>query len=300
MTNILLYIATVLSWGFSWYAIQMQVGVAPLEVSVAYRFGIAAFVQFIWCAATGVSLRLSVLQHLHCARLGLMIFGANLVLVYYATAELPSGLVSVVFSLITVINIINGRIFLKRNSPAVVWVAAMLGLAGIALVFSPDVSDLSLGSRALVGAGFAFAGAYIASMGNIFALKVQESGLSVLQSNSWGMAYGALIIAAFAALKGSSFVFEPTANYIAGLAYLVFGASIAGFGFYLTLIRRIGPERAGYTAVMFPAVALLVSAWLEGLKITPVMFAGATLILFGNVLVLAPKGVVKRWVTQAE
>jgi drug/metabolite transporter (DMT)-like permease len=300
MTNVLLYIATVLSWGFSWYAIQMQIGVVPLEVSVAYRFGFAAFVQFLWCAATGVSLHLSLRQHLHCALLGLMIFGANLVLVYYATAELPSGLVSVVFSLITVINIVNGRIFLKRTSPAIVWVAAILGLVGIALMFSPDMNGLSLGSRALVGAGFAFAGAYVASMGNIFSLKVQETGLSVLQSNAWGMAYGALIIAAYAALKGSPFVFEPTAEYIAGLAYLVFGASIAGFGFYLTLIRRIGPERAGYTAVMFPAVALLVSAWLEDLKITPIMLLGAALILFGNVLVLAPKGVVKRWFKRAQ
>ncbi|MBL8628157.1 MAG: DMT family transporter [Rhodospirillaceae bacterium] len=299
MTNILLYIATVLSWGFSWYAIQMQVGVAPLEVSVAYRFGLAAFVQFVWCVATGVSLRLTLKQHITCALLGVMIFGANLVLVYYATAELPSGLVSVVFSLITVVNIVNGRIFLGRSSPAIVWVAAGLGIVGIAMIFSPDVSSLDAGSRALVGAGFAFAGAYIASLGNIFALKVQDTGLSVLQSNAYGMAYGSLIIAAFAALKGAPFTFTPTTAYLAGLAYLVFGASIAGFGFYLTLIRRIGPERAGYTAVMFPAVALLVSAWLEDLKITPIMMAGAALILLGNVLVLAPKGTLRRWLTRA-
>jgi drug/metabolite transporter (DMT)-like permease len=300
MTNVLLYIATVLSWGFSWYAIEMQVGVVPLEVSVAYRFGLAAFVQLIWCAMVGASLRLTVRQHLHCALLGALIFGINLVLVYYATAELPSGLVSVVFSMITLVNIINGRIFLGRVSPPVVWLAAALGMIGIVMVFSPDVSGFDPGSRAVVGAGFAFAGAYVASLGNIFAFKVQQTGLSVLQSNAWGMAYGACIIAAYAGLTGAPFTFEFTAEYVAGLAYAVFGASIAGFGFYVTLIRRIGPERAGYTAVMFPAVALLVSAWLEDLAITPVMLAGAGLILFGNVLVLAPKGLLRRWFTRAE
>ena len=176
MTNVLLYIATVLSWGFSWYAIEMQVGVVPLEVSVAYRFGLAAFVQLLWCAATGVSLRLSLRQHLHCALLGALIFGVNLVFVYYATAELPSGLVSVVFSLITLVNIINGRIFLGRVSPPIVWVAAILGMIGIVMVFSPDVSGLDANSRALIGAGFAFTGAYIASLGNVFTLKVQQTG----------------------------------------------------------------------------------------------------------------------------
>ncbi|MBL8645283.1 MAG: DMT family transporter, partial [Rhodospirillaceae bacterium] len=120
MKNTLLYVACVLVWSFSWYAIAMQVGTVPLEVSVAYRFGLAALVQFAWCAATGISLSLTWNQHLHCAALGTMIFGANFVLVYYATAELPSGLVSVVFSLITVINIVNGRIFLGRKSPPIV------------------------------------------------------------------------------------------------------------------------------------------------------------------------------------
>lgn len=300
MTNVLLYIATVMMWGFSWYAIGMQIGVVPLEVSVAYRFGLAALIQFAWCGITGVSLNLSTRQHVNCALLGLMIFGANLVLVYYATARMPSGLVSVVFSLITVINIINGRLFLGRTSPPIVWLAAALGTIGIVLVFSEDVGAMDAGTGALIGAGFAFAGAYVASAGNVFALKVQDCGLTVLQSNAWGMAYGSLIIAAFAFVSGSPFVFEWTAEYVGGLAYLVIFGSIAGFGFYLTLIRRIGPERAGYTAVMFPAVALIVSAWLEDLQITPLMLAGAALILFGNVLVLAPKGVVRRLLMRPE
>jgi len=290
MTNILLYAATVLVWGFSWYAIELQIGVVPPEVSVAYRFGLAALIQFAWCVVTGVSLRLNLRDHMACAGLGALIFGINLMLVYYATAELPSGLVSVVFSLITVINIVNGRIFLGRKSPPVVWAAAALGVTGIVLVFSEDVGAAQAGAGALTGAGFALAGAYLASAGNIFAIKVQQRGLSVLQSNAWGMFYGALIVAALALAQDKPFVFDNSLRYVGGLLYLVVFGSIAGFGFYLTLVRRIGPERAGYTAVMFPAVALLVSAWLEDMAVTPLMAGGAGLILLGNVLVLAPAG----------
>jgi drug/metabolite transporter (DMT)-like permease len=294
MTNVLLYAATVLVWGFSWYAIELQVGVVPLEVSVAYRFALAGLIQMAWCALTGVSLRLTARQHVVCAFLGMMIFGFNLLLVYYATARLPSGLVSVVFSLITVINIVNGRVFLGRRSPPAVWLAAALGVVGIVLIFGQDAGAVEAGAAALTGAAFAFAGAYVASAGNVFAIKVQQTGLTVLQSNAWGMVYGGAAVALFALITGQPFTIEPTLRYLGGLAYLVVFGSIAGFGFYLTLIRRIGPERAGYTAVMFPAVALLVSAWLEDLAIGPTVVAGAGLILLGNVLVLAPAGLWQR------
>jgi drug/metabolite transporter (DMT)-like permease len=294
MINVALYAATVLVWGFSWYAIELQIGVVPNEVSVAYRFALAALLQFAWCLIAGVGLRMTARQHVHCAMLGLMIFGANLVLIYYATARLPSGLVSVVFSMITIANIVNGRLFLGRVSPPIVWLASGLGIVGMVLVFREDVGAANLSDGAVIGGLFALAGAYVASLGNVFAISVQKSGLTVLQSNAWGMAYGAGLIALFAALTGKPFLFEATLPYVGGLLYLAVFGSIAGFGFYLTLIRRIGPERAGYTAVMFPAVALLVSAWLEDLTVTPGMMLGAGLILFGNVLVLAPAGALKR------
>ena len=294
MKNTLLYAATVLVWGFSWYAIELQVGVVPPEVSVAYRFGLASLIQFGWCLASGTSIKLGLRDHINCVFLGAMIFGFNLLLIYYATAELPSGLVSVVFSLITVINIINGRLFLGRATSRGVWVTAGIGVVGIVLVFSEDVGAMNASAGAVLGVGLAFAGAYLASAGNIFAIKIQERGLSVLVSNAWGMGYGALIVAAFAAVKGAPFIFLWTPEYMGGLAYLVVFGSIAGFGFYITLIRRIGPERAGYTAVMFPAVALVVSVWLEGLALTPVMGIGAALILLGNIIILAPAGTWRR------
>ncbi|MDX2145694.1 MAG: DMT family transporter [Rhodospirillaceae bacterium] len=173
MINVGLYSATILVWGFSWYAIELQIGVVPPEVSVAYRFGLAGLIQMAWCLLTGVSLRMDARQHLNCALLGLMIFGANLVLVYYASERLPSGLVSVVFSMITIANIINGRVFLGRTSPPVVWLASILGIVGIALMFGDDADGAHTGIAALTGAGFALVGAYLASLGNVYAIKVQ-------------------------------------------------------------------------------------------------------------------------------
>ena len=55
---------------------------------------------------------------------------------------------------------------------------------------------------------------------------------------------------------------------------------------YLTLVRRIGPGRAGYATVMFPIGALAISWAFEGYEWTVVALAGLALALLGNIFVL--------------
>jgi drug/metabolite transporter (DMT)-like permease len=66
----------------------------------------------------------------------------------------------------------------------------------------------------------------------------------------------------------------------------VFGSVIA-FGCYLTLLGRIGVERAGYVVVMFPMVAVILSALFEGLELEFHIYLGVALALAGNVVILA-------------
>ena len=42
MTNLLLYVVAVLIWGSTWYAIEFQLGTVAIEVSIDYRFLVAA------------------------------------------------------------------------------------------------------------------------------------------------------------------------------------------------------------------------------------------------------------------
>ena len=60
----------------------------------------------------------------------------------------------------------------------------------------------------------------------------------------------------------------------------------SGSAAYLTLIQRIGADRAAYTTVLFPIVALGLSTWLEDYRWTPLAAAGVALVLLGNVIVL--------------
>ena len=62
------------------------------------------------------------------------------------------------------------------------------------------------------------------------------------------------------------------------------------FGVYFTLLGRIGAARAGYTTVMYPVVALIVSTFAENYHWTLLAVLGLAAVLAGNLLVLrAPK-----------
>jgi drug/metabolite transporter (DMT)-like permease len=58
------------------------------------------------------------------------------------------------------------------------------------------------------------------------------------------------------------------------------------FGAYLTLLGRIGADRAAYATVLFPLVALAISTVVEDYAWTPTALIGVALVLAGNLLVL--------------
>jgi drug/metabolite transporter (DMT)-like permease len=58
------------------------------------------------------------------------------------------------------------------------------------------------------------------------------------------------------------------------------------FGCYLTLLGRIGMDRASYAMVLFPVIALALSTAFEGYRWTPFGMVGVACILAGNLIVL--------------
>jgi drug/metabolite transporter (DMT)-like permease len=84
-------------------------------------------------------------------------------------------------------------------------------------------------------------------------------------------------------------VFDPSPRYVGALLYLAIPGSVIGFTAYLTLVGRLGPERAAYSTVLFPVVALNVSAWAEGYRWTLPALLGLGLVMAGNVLVFRRK-----------
>jgi len=286
MSNWFLYLVTVLVWGSTWFAIEFQLGTVAPEVSIFYRYLLAAGLLFSWCRYRGLKLQFSLRAHGSFLMLGVLLFSLNYITAYYAQQYITSAMTAIAFSMMVWMNIVNARIFFGTRAGWRVIAGAVLGVVGIAVLFLPQVEQFSFSDMTLYGAGLAVLGAYLASLGNIVSQASQQEGLPIVQSNAWGMLYGSILTAAVALWQGREFNFDASPDYIISLLYLTVFGSIIAFGSYLTLLGRIGAHKAGYAMVMFPLVAVLVSVLFEGLELGSSIVAGMLLVLSGNVFIL--------------
>ncbi len=284
--NLFLYLTTVLIWGTTWIALKLQLGAVPIAWSVAYRFALAAAVLFAWLAFTRRLKRPRGQAMVLVSAQGLFLFCLNFLCFLQASRHIPSGLVAVLFSTATVWNAFNARVFLKRPLLPRVLAGSALGLVGLVALFWPELSrPHPASSHTGLGIAYGLAGTVCFSIGNMLSSRLQSTGHTPVVTNAWGMLVGAAVLTLGCWLAGVPWAFEPTAQYVGALVYLAIPGSVIGFTAYLTLVGRLGPEKAAYCTVLFPVVALNVSAWVEGYTWSAPALFGLALVMAGNVLV---------------
>ena len=289
MQVLLLYAAVVLIWGSTWAAIPFQLGTVAEEVSVSYRFGLAAIALYAYAVLSRRPLRLPASAFPLVFLQGALLFCINYFFVYYGTAHLTSGIVAVLFSAILILNALFERLFFGRTIDARFWLAAAVGITGIALIFSSEISDFSITDESVLGGLLILCGTLIASLGNMAAVANTRRGLPVVAVNAHAMAFASALALLIALALGKPIDFLPQPGYVLSLLYLaVFGSAVA-FGCYLALLRLIGAARASYSSVLFPAVALLISTLFEDYRWTMPAAIGMLLTLAGNWLILSQR-----------
>lgn len=286
MKNLSFYLLVILIWGSSWIGIKMQLGTVEPIVSVTYRFTLAAVILLVWCYIRGLNMRFSLKEHGFMLLQGILLFGLNYLFFYIAELHVTSGLAAVIFSTILLMNIVNGAIFLKSAIDGMVAIGGLLGLAGIILVFRPEITSFSLDNNGALGAVLCIVATLFASLGNITSARNQKNGLPIIQTNAYGMSYGALTMLLITLAWGKPFSFEVSSVYIGSLLYLALFGSVIAFGCYLTLVGNIGADRAAYATLLFPIVALAISTIWEDYQWTLSSAAGVGLILLGNLWML--------------
>jgi drug/metabolite transporter (DMT)-like permease len=282
----LIYGVVVLIWGTTWYVIKFQLGVVAPEVSLVYRFGLAALCLFGYARLAGSPLALSWREHRFVAMQGATLFCLNYWMTYLSTQYLTSGLVAVLFTAIIFFNIVNGRLILGTAIEGRVLGAAGAGIVGVALLFLPELQAAMHEPLIARGAALALGATYLASLGNMAASRNTRANLPVVTVNAYGMAYGAAGLVVIALLRGAPLEFDPRWPYVLSLLYLSLAGTALAFGLYLALIQRIGASRAAYTSVLFPVVALVVSTLFEGYRWSMPAVIGLAVLVAGNALAL--------------
>src|SRR5215203_836304 len=189
-----LYAVTVFVWGTSWIALKAQLGEVSPEVSTLWRFLLAAPLMWLWAAARGDTLAYPAADHRRFAAAGALMFSSNFVLFLYGGQYLPSGLLAVVFSLVSILNL-------------------LLGAAGIALLYSPQIAG-GVERGALLGLAFCLAGTLSFCAGNLVSTAIQRRGVPLLAATAWGMTYGVAALAAIVLVRGQPLIVEWTPRYL--------------------------------------------------------------------------------------
>lgn len=281
-----LYLSTVLIWGTTWIAIHWQLGAVAVLVSVFYRFALAATLMLSLVLVSGRLQATSKQDHGFMVLQGMCLFSLNFVCFYTAGLAISSGLLAVIFSSATLFNAFNNRIFWKEKPSRSVFGAGALGIIGLSLMFWPElVKDADKGVD-LGSMGFAFLGTFLFSLGNMISVRHHKKGLKPLTGSAYSMVYGALFLAILLVITSTPLAWDPRPQYIGSLFYLAVIGTVAGFTAYLSLIGRIGANKAAYATVMFPVVALALSTVFEGYVWSLSSVSGLVLVLLGNGLIL--------------
>jgi drug/metabolite transporter (DMT)-like permease len=285
-----LFAACVLVWGTTWHAIIYQLADFPAEFGVALRFALAGAGVLLLCRWRGGGLSFGPREHGRLAAQGIFLYGLAYVCVYHAERFVPSGLVAVGYSAAPLLAGVGAATLFGARVGRRFVVGGLLGLAGVGLIFWPEIARPTSGREAALGALLTVAAVLLSAVGSLVASRNRVRGVGLLPALGFGMLYGALAAAIVGLVLGDGRALAwPTApSWWISLAYLAIAGSVLAFACFLTLQDRIGPGPAGSVGVMTPLLALVVSLAFEGFRPGALTAAGAALAVAGNALMLLP------------
>ncbi|TXI96363.1 MAG: EamA family transporter, partial [Burkholderiaceae bacterium] len=209
---------------------------------------------------------------------------------YSSEQYLVSALVAVLFSLMVIWSPIFERLFLGKPLTLHIWIAALISITGVVLLFYPSLQQhfnqtsapsSDANSHFLLGLGIAITATIASTMGNLVVIKVRQLNQDVLATLAWAMAWGSLWIGLFAILSGETWGLPDKLSYWVSLLYLSVFGSVIAFACYFVLIARIGAQKTVFIGVVTPLISVLLSIQLENYHPGMIEWIGMLLCLSG-------------------
>ncbi len=285
--NILLFSICSLIWGTTWFVIKFQIDSTSPIVGVFYRYVLAAIMMLIInIVFIRQTLKYPFANHKFFILQGLFNFCLNYILTYISEKYINSGLVALTFTALIYFNMFGmNQIYKKVISRNVIY-GAVLGFIGIVLLFWKEIMNFNADKMTVYGIIIGIVATLFASIGNMFAYKNHLMKVPVMTFNMYGMMYGAVFSLIIGLISGQGFALPMTSSFLWSLTYLSFFGTVVAFWAYQTLVGTIGAERAAYTSIISPVIAIGISMIFENVVFTPQLFAGIVFCFAGNYLAL--------------
>jgi drug/metabolite transporter (DMT)-like permease len=284
-----LFAIAVVIWSTTWHAILYQLQHTTPEFGVALRFALAGALALAFGAWRGDRLRCTPREHALLALQGVFMYCLAYLCVYHAETHVPSGLVAVGYSASPLLNGIGAWLLWRTPINARFLVGGALCVAGVALIFQPEIVRAASADSTALGALFTVGAVLLSSIGNLAATRNASHRLPFWPALGWGMVYGAALSCTVVVASGQPLALPSAPSWWLSLAYLSIAGSVIAFACFLALQQRVGPGPASTIGVMTPVLALVVSALFEGFRPVALTWLGALLAIAGNALILARK-----------
>jgi len=270
-------------WGSTWLVIREGLADLPPFASLAVRFAAAAGVMSVVAPSLA---RLEGGERPGMLATGvhaLLILAVPYAIIYWVEVRLPSGLVSVLWSVYPMVTAVVAHVWPpQEHLVGRQWLGLIGGFLGVALMFSTDLRSLGHGTAGLV----LLAAPVVSAVGNNWIKRI-GAGKSSALLNARGMLFAALAVSGLALAVERHESMRWSATAIGSVAYLALAGTVVTFGVYFWLLRHAPVTRLSIIAYGVPVVALLLGGTVGEEPVGLATVGGMLLILVGVALMIS-------------
>jgi drug/metabolite transporter (DMT)-like permease len=266
-----------LVWGSTYLGIKLAVRTLPPVLTAGTRFLLAAAILAGVLAVARRTLRTTRREALTAAGLGVVLLGAGVGMVHVAETRIDSSVAAMIAGSVP-LQIVAWRTLARDRVARGTVIASLVGLAGLALVVVSGGFD---GRSAAVGLVVMVAASLAWSRGSFVAGRLRLPG-DPFVATTYEMLGGGIALVLAATILGewgdlSRAAFAP--GPVAAWLYLAVAGSVVGFSAYVWLLGNAPISQVVTHQYVNPIVAVGLGALLLGERPSPMVLAGAVLII---------------------
>lgn len=273
------FAAMSLIWGSTFLAIRIGNEAVPPVWSAVIRLVIATPLYLLIARATraewprGAELRAAL-------GYGVLNYGVNFVLLYWGELQVASGTASVLYATIPLMTSLAAALLGVQPLRAGDVTGALVGLLGVALVFSGELSQ----GGPLFALGIVFVGSIAAALSGVVLKTAPPRSTWVV--NGLGAAAGLAVCLPASFALGEARVLPRGLEGWGPILYLVVAGNLGAYALYGWLITKWKVTSVSAISLVIPVIAVLLGALVRSEVLTAGTFAGTALVLAGVAITL--------------
>lgn len=273
------YILICLIWGSTWLAIRLGLDSLTPILSAGFRFSLAAVFVFVLMKVRKIKLQTDPLSIKIYLILGFFSFLIPFGLVYWAEQFIPSGLASILFSVMPFFVFIFSYFFLKEEIISVFQIIGIIfGFIGVTIIFSEklhiDFSNDILGMLAVLISSTIQAG--IAIILKKYAKHLNPLSMNLVPLTIAGI-FMIIIGLTFENITYNKFDFNAAFSVL----YLAFFGTVITFSIYYWLMKKINLIFLSLSTFLTPIIAVILGWLILNESFSLQALIGSILVLVG-------------------